>query len=141
MPPHSHAVRTPGRRSLPSEIIRTSLVLARRAFTLVEVVVACVVFATGVLALQAAATIVLRQSQDARNQALSAEVAAARFESLVHALCAENAAGTELVRGVQSEWSTGPLPGAEARLSNQTIRFARGGVERTDTYQGAYRCR
>lgn len=113
----------------------------RRAFTLVEVVVACVVFAIGVLALQAAATLILQQSQDARNQALSSEVAAMRFESFIHAPCAENTTGTELVRGVRSEWSTGPLPGAEARLSSQTITFARGTAERTDTYHGAYRCR
>jgi hypothetical protein len=135
-------VRQPGQwRFARRDILTASLIHGRRAFTLAEVVVACVVFAIGVLALQAAATLVLRQSQDARNQMLSSEVAAMRFESFVHAPCAENTAGTELVRGVRSEWSTGSLPGAEARLSSQTITFARGGFERTDTYHGAYRCR
>lgn len=98
-------------------------------------------FVTGVLALQAAVTVVLRQAQDARNQALSSEVALARFESLVHSPCAENTTGTETVRGVRSEWSTAPLPGAAARLSDQSVTVVRGGVERTDSYQGAYRCR
>ena len=124
-------------RSSPCDLIGTT----RPAFTLVEVVVACVVFVTGVLALQAAITVILRQAQDARNQTLSSEVALARFETFVHPPCAENTTGTETVRGVRSEWSTAPLPGAAVRLSDQSVTVVRGGVERTDTYHGAYRCR
>lgn len=124
-------------RPYPCDLIGT----ARLAFTLVEVVVACVVFVTGVLALQAAVTVILRQAQDARNQTLSSEVAVARFETFVHSPCAENTTGTETARGIRSEWSTAPLPGAAARLSDQSVTVARGGVERTDSYHGAYRCR
>ncbi|HEX6251801.1 MAG TPA: hypothetical protein VFZ56_10235 [Gemmatimonadaceae bacterium] len=124
-------------RSTPRKLIGKT----RPAFTLVEVVVACVVFVTGVLALQAAITVVLRQAQDARLQALSSEIAMARFESLVHSPCADNTTGSEIARGVRSEWSTAALPGTPARLSNQSVTVMRRGVERTDTYHGAYPCR
>lgn len=102
---------------------------------------ACIVFALGVLALQGAATVVLRQSQDARDQALAAEVAAARFETLVHTVCGENSAGNETVRGVFSEWRTSAAASAGAALSSQIIRFGRPHSRRSDSYLGAYRCR
>ena len=129
----------PSRRQRP---IRCELIgTTRPAFTLVEVVVACVVFVFGVLALQAAIAMILRQAQDARNQTLSSEVAVARFETLGHSPCADNTTGTEAARGMRSDWSTAPLPGVAARLSNQSVTIVRGGVERTDRYHGAYRCR
>lgn len=117
------------------------LILSREAFTLVEVVVACVVFAIGVLALQAAAVVVLRQSQDARSQARSAEIAAARFEAFAHTTCAETTAGSETVSNVWSKWQTTALTGVEAGLSSQTTRFGRTQAPRSDSYLGAYRCR
>lgn len=117
------------------------LTRSRGAFTLVEVVVACVIFAIGVLALQAAAVVVLRQSQDARSQARSAEIAAARFEAFAHTTCAEITAGSEAVRNVWSKWQTTALAGAEAGLSSQTIHFGRTQSPRSDSYLGAYRCR
>ena len=118
-----------------------ALIGPRDAFTLVEVVVACVIFAVGVLALQGAATVVLRQSQDARNQAMASEVAAARFEAFSHITCVEPTAGAETVRGVRSEWHTTALPNAGAGLSSQTIHFGRPNSRRSDTHLGAFRCR
>jgi Tfp pilus assembly protein PilV len=129
------------RRHLRNSGYSSALRRRRRAFTLVEAVVACVVFAIGVLGLQAAATVVVRQAQDARDQSLAAEVAAARFESFVHESCTDAASGSDIVRGVDSRWQTAPLESTAAGLSSQTIRFGRGPDRRVDSYSGAYRCR
>lgn len=106
-----------------------------------EAVVACVVFLVGVLGLQAAATVVVRQAHDARTQVLSADVAAARFEQFAHVSCAGSMSGAELIRGVHSEWQISATHAAGAGFSSQRIRFMRGIAERTDNYLGAFRCR
>lgn len=143
MPPHTRPVRV-HRQSRPASEPRARCFSRRAApggFTLIEAVVASVVFLIGVLGLQAASTVVAGQLHHARAQALSVDVAAARFEQFAHVACASPMSGSETFRGVDSEWQISPDSLAGVALSSQTIRFVRGTSRRADNYLGAFRCR
>lgn len=84
--------------------MRTSLRYNRSAFTLVEILVACFVFGTGVLALASTAVAVARLTGDAAREGLAAERGQARMEGMRAARCA--AASGSIATGGIAEWWT-----------------------------------
>jgi hypothetical protein len=104
-------------------------------------IVACVVFAAGILATQAATVAVLRQAEDARLRQVAVDVAASRLERLSNLPCSITVDGASTVRGVQLEWSASELPGNHARSLKQTARFALSARRAVDVYAGGLRCR
>ena len=113
-----------------------------RGFTLVEVVVALLVFAVGMLALQRAAFVVLRQAHAARQQALAATIASTHLEQLAWRPCAAVTSGSDEERGFRIEWNrVGAASAGHSVLVSQTVRFERAGHETRDAYRGAVRCR
>lgn len=113
----------------------------RGGHTLVELIVACVVCASGILATQAATVAVLRQAEDARLRQVAVDVAASRLERLSNVPCSISVDGVSSVRGIQLEWSAGELPGSHARSLKQTARFALNARHAVDVYAGGLRCR
>jgi Tfp pilus assembly protein PilV len=113
----------------------------RTGHTLVELIVACVIFAAGILATQAATVAVLRQAEDARLRQVAVDAAASQFELLSNAPCSISADGGSTVRGVQLEWSASELPGSHARSLTQTALFALSARRAVDVYAGGLRCR
>ena len=78
---------------------------SRAGFTLVELLVAMMVFAVGMLALAATAASVTRMMGGAKRQTLAATVAQSRLEKLRSSPCASLVSGTETVRGVTNTWT------------------------------------
>jgi type II secretory pathway pseudopilin PulG len=113
----------------------------RGGHTLIEVLVACVVFAVGTLAVQGAAVNALRQARDAYVRQQSASLALLQLEPAVSGPCALSLTGSQVVRGVRIDWSVGPAAAAHAREVIQTARYLSGGALRSDTYRSAVRCR
>jgi Tfp pilus assembly protein PilV len=113
----------------------------RTGHTLVELIVACVVFAAGVLATQAATVAVVRQAEDARLRQVAVDAAASRLERLSNAPCSISVDGASTMRGVQLEWSASALTGNHARSLKQTARFALRARRALDVYAGGLRCR
>lgn len=81
---------------------------SRRAFTLVEIVVAIMLLSVGVLALAGTAVLVLRLIGAGGTHAVAAATAESRFEILRATPCAALASGSSVARGVQEQWSVGP---------------------------------
>lgn len=112
---------------------------AQRGLTLVEVVVALVVFAIGVVGLQAGTVAVLAQLNRARQRALADAAIAARFERLHWLPCAAVSAGSENYRGITTSWTvTGAAGSLDARVVST---FSLSGAPRAEEFLGAVRCR
>jgi type IV pilus modification protein PilV len=77
----------------------------RAGFTLVELLVAMMVFAVGMLALAATAASVTRMMGGAKRQTLAATVAQSRLEKLRSSPCASLTSGSETVRGITNTWT------------------------------------
>ncbi len=91
----------------------------RHAFTLVELLVALLLFDVALLALAGDAALLTRAAGVARRRALATEAAAATIERLRALDCPAPAQGRRtLAPGVVESWSVTPGPGATRRLSD-----------------------
>jgi prepilin-type N-terminal cleavage/methylation domain-containing protein len=95
----------------------------RSGFTLVELLVACLVLAIGVLGLASTSVAVARLTGDAARAGEAVERGHARMEAMRASLCAP-AAGTLLTGGISEWWSASPLPRG-ASLSD-SVRYTEG---------------
>jgi prepilin-type N-terminal cleavage/methylation domain-containing protein len=78
----------------------------RGGFTIVELLVAIVILAIGVLGLAGTTAVVARQMTGGHAQTMGSYIAASRFENLSGRTCAGLAgSGTATVRGVKETWS------------------------------------
>ena len=77
----------------------------RAGFTLVELLVAMMVFAVGMLGLAATAGSVTRMMGGAKRQTIAATVAQSRIEKLRSSPCASIVSGSETVRGISNTWT------------------------------------
>ena len=95
----------------------------RTAFTLVELLVACLVLGTGVLALASTSVSVARLTGDAARAGAAAERGHARMEAMRANACGA-AAGSALAGGIAEWWSAAPSAlGADLRDS---VRYTEG---------------
>ena len=113
----------------------------RSGHTLVEVIVACVVFTAGILTTQAAALAVIRQASEARTRQIAIEAAAANVERLINEPCDGVWNGSAIVRGVRLAWFSAGALGAHARFLTQSARFTIGSRQVTDSQTVAVPCR
>jgi len=79
----------------------------RAAFTLVELLVACLVLGTGVLALASTSVAVARLTGDSARAGAAAERGHARMEAMRANACAV-ASGSALVGGISEWWTAAP---------------------------------
>ena len=124
---------------------RTHRRRARAGFTLVELMVAVMVMAAGVLGLAGTAVAVARLTGAGSQQTIAANVAATRFERLRAAPCNTIAAGSATTRGVSERWVVTSM-GAAAGVSTfdvvDTVWFtARNGrTPKLQVYRSEVRC-
>ena len=118
----------------------------RRAFTLLEVLVALTLLGAGVLGLSASATLVSRMIGDGARLTLAATIATARLERLRALPCANATSGSATTRGIEERWSvtaTGsPARALEVELSvTYRVRASHApGAMRTQRFRGAVPC-
>src|SRR4051812_13084477 len=109
MPPYTRPMRTHTR--------------FRTAFTLVELLVACLVLGIGVLGLASTSVAVARLTGDAARAGTAAERGQSRMEAMRASYCA-GAAGALTSGGISEWWSSAPAPGG-ARLED-SVRYTEG---------------
>jgi Tfp pilus assembly protein PilV len=95
----------------------------RTAFTLVELLVACLVLGIGVLGLASTAVAVARLTGDSARSGEAVERGQSRMETLRSGQCGA-VAGTLTMRGISEWWSSAPAPGG-ASLAD-SVRYAEG---------------
>ena len=101
-------------------------------FTLLEILAACLVLGTGVLALASTSVAVARLTGDAQRAGLAAERGQARVEAMRAAGCTA-ISGTQLANGVREWWSAAPA--AAGLALSDSVQFADGAQHalRTET--------
>lgn len=101
-----------------------SLLPRRRAFTLLELLVACVVLGTGVLGLASTAVAIARLAGDATREENAAERGQARMEALRASRCSASTSGSVVAGGISEWWSAAGAPAGQ--LLADSIRYSQG---------------
>lgn len=117
---------------------RTSGTAPRAGFTLVELLVAMMVFAVGMLALVASAATVTRMMGGARRQTIAAAIAQSRIERLRASPCSTLTSGADTVRGVVSTWTV--QSGTRSVNVSETVIYPTTRGNRTRTYKTTLSC-
>jgi len=125
MSPSRRIRRTPGKKS-------------RAGFTIVELIVAMVVFAVGVLGLAATAASVTQLMGGATRQTIAANIAQSRLEKLRASPCATLTSGADTTRGVVSTWTVQAV--TRGVNITETVIFPTKGGNRTRTYKTTLSC-
>ena len=108
-------------------------------YTLIEVVVALLLFTVGGLALVATSAVVGRELSANAVRERAGRVAEARLE-LLRAACHTATAGSERIGQIESVWSVGfPDSNRVSLVESVTYPTRQGG--RTDSYQATVQCR
>jgi prepilin-type N-terminal cleavage/methylation domain-containing protein len=109
----------------------------RIGYTLVEVVVALLVFSVAALALAASSAIVAKTMESNALRERAARIAANRIE-LITSECGSAASGAETLQGIQSAWS---ISRAGALLSIlESTRYVSASGSRDDSYRALEWC-
>jgi prepilin-type N-terminal cleavage/methylation domain-containing protein len=98
------------RRVASKARLRSRLRNIRRGFTLIEMIVAIMVFATGVLSLAAGATVVATMLGGAAQQTRVATIVQSRFDQVRVTACNQLSSGSQTTRGVVESWNVTDIP-------------------------------
>jgi prepilin-type N-terminal cleavage/methylation domain-containing protein len=109
-----------------------------RGFTLIEAIVALLIFSVGALALAGTAAVIGRELRvdDVRERA--ARIAASRVEVL-RAGCRDATSGSETLGGVVSQWSVTSADSSTIGVT-ESVSYVSWKGSRTDRYHAVMRC-
>lgn len=102
---------------------------SRGGYTIVELLVAIMVFTIGLLAMAGTASLIMSTIASSQTRSVAAGVAESRFESLRAQNCALHAGGTAVTRGVREDWSVKQM----ARADDVTVVITLQNRHRTRT--------
>jgi len=105
-----------------------------RGFTLVEAMVAVMVFAVGALGLAGSAAVMTRQMGAGSRLARATIIARSRVEQMSAQDCTKLASGTASTSGFTEQWMVVPVTRAVRVAEKVTFVGERGGLSRTRTY-------
>jgi type IV pilus modification protein PilV len=107
-------------------------------FTLIEVLVAILVLAVGVLALAGTTAVTVRRMSQSSRLSAAASVARSRAESSFAVTCTAVTSGNEQVFNLRSEWSA--YAGAVSTDLTQSVTFAALHGDHTDSFLTSAPC-
>jgi prepilin-type N-terminal cleavage/methylation domain-containing protein len=108
-------------------------------YTLVEVIVALMVFTVGALGLAAGSAVLVREMHASSTGAEAARLAASRFE-IVQSTCPMAGSGRDAHRSIRSEWTVVPLDSTSVRLTGSVSYLVPRGP-RSESYSAIVTCR
>ena len=115
----------------------------RDGFTLVEVMVAIVILAIGILGLAATASVVTRQMTGAVHQSVAATVAYSRMEHIRSSDCMimkDSTSGSAVTRNVSEQWTITVPVQKQALLVTETITYLSRGNLKTQVFNSEIPC-
>lgn len=111
----------------------------RDGFTLVEIIVALVVFTTGALGLAAGSAIIAREIGTNGLRSDAARLAASRQE-IVQSACRSAESGTEARGSLISSWKVSPIDSTTVRLTG-TVSYLSSRGDHAEPYALTIECR
>lgn len=109
-----------------------------RGFTIVELLVAIVIFSVGLLALASTAGVILTSLTSTQSRTIAAEVAESRLERLRTTTCANRASGSATERGIAETWTLNHV--ARADDVTVAVTFLSNHQNRTETFRTFFPC-
>jgi prepilin-type N-terminal cleavage/methylation domain-containing protein len=82
-------------------------------FTIIEMLVAVVIFSVGLLALAGTSAMIVTSMSNTESRTVAAAVAESRFERIGSLACASRASGSAVTRGISETWSVAHLTRAD----------------------------
>jgi prepilin-type N-terminal cleavage/methylation domain-containing protein len=119
-------------------LTRQRAAVARGGFTVVELIVAMMIFTVGALAMAATATRVMTMMTSAQSRARAAAIAESRFERFRATPCSAHSSDSTTTRGVSERWTVVPM----TRADDVTVfvSFAADHTTRTQVYRSFVPC-
>jgi prepilin-type N-terminal cleavage/methylation domain-containing protein len=105
------------------------LTMNQRGYTIVEMLVAIMIFTVGLLAMAGTASLIMSTLAGSRTRSVAAAVAESRFDRLRAQSCAAHVGGSAVTRGVREDWSVRQL----ARADDVTVVVTINNRHRTRT--------
>jgi len=112
---------------------------APRGYTLVEIIVALLIFVTGALGLAAGSAVVVREMHASGLRADAGRLVASRLE-IVRSACPTAGSGSETRGSITSQWTVVPFDSTVVRVSGSVTYLAPRG-RRTEAYAATVACR
>lgn len=113
---------------------------ARRGFTLIEVMVAMVLLAVGLLALASGSVAVMRQMRSGNKAAVAAMVAQTRMERLRSKGCSNLSSGSATTMGMPEKWTVTVAIARVNAVAETVFYSSRAGKRDTIALKGAVPC-
>ena len=111
---------------------------AERGFTIVELLVAVMIFSVGLLALASTSSMILTAMTTTRSRTVAAGVAESRFDIIRSTACANRATGSAKTRGITEVWTLTRL--ARADDVTVAVTFLSNHRPRTETFTSYMPC-
>src|SRR5256885_9220795 len=116
----------------------TELPMNQRGYTIVELLVAIMIFSIGLLAMAGTASVIMSTLTSTQSRTIAASVAESRFERVRATPCVNRAAGSALSRGISEAWTLDRLARADDVTVNVTFLSNR--RQRTETFRSFLPC-
>ena len=114
------------------------MIRSSTGFTLVELMVAIMIFTFGLLAMAGTASLLMTMIAGSESGTMAAAVAESRFEVIRATACASRTSGSAVSRGISEAWTRIPL--ARADDVTVTVTFVRNRRVRTESFQSFIPC-
>lgn len=111
---------------------------SQRGFTIIELLVAVVIFSVGLLALAGTSSVILTSLTSTQSRTVAAGVAESRFERIRATACASRAAGSTTTRGITESWTLDRL--ARADDVTVAVTFQSNHQARTELFRSFLPC-
>jgi prepilin-type N-terminal cleavage/methylation domain-containing protein len=115
----------------------------RAGFTIVELLVAIMIFGVGALALAATSATILEMSGNSNRRVVAASLAQSQFEVARSLNCKKLEPGSNTVRGIEYSWSVSKTPNAtDPRVADVklTVTVPERGAARVYTFRNVFPC-
>ena len=111
---------------------------SERGFTIIELLVAVVIFSVGLLALAGTASVILTTLTSTQSRTIAAGVAESRFERIRATACVSRASGSTRTRGITESWTLDRL--ARADDVTVAVTFLSNHQSRTERFRSFLPC-
>jgi len=108
-------------------------------YTLVEVIVAMLLFTVGVLGVASTSAVVGRSLRTNSIRERAVRIATRRIEQMA-ASCRDASSGSEIVGEVESRWTVTRHDSSQLEV-DETVSYPSAGGRRSDTYRSLVECR
>lgn len=113
---------------------------ARAGFTIVEMVVAIIVFTIGVMGLAGTAAYVARQMNGGAQQTLAATIAQSRIDSIAGTGCHAVGSGTAVRKGISERWTVERPANFNVLRITEQVTWTSARSTRTQIYTASFPC-